>query len=157
KLLIGNDQEISNFDFPNEFQPGNDSINKIILTDERVINIITNSVINAPEKSYVTAPTEFINKHICNVLYTPHDTQNTLPPILINIVENLEKTELNQIIQLCIGTYEKYDTLPVCLIIVTHQFNENITEQSSPCQKLPFLREISSTFWAKQCLLTSSK
>lgn len=49
------------------------------------------------------------------------------------------------------------DTLPVCLIIVTKQLNENIIEQSSPCQELPFLREISSTFWAKQCLLASSK
>lgn len=89
---------------------------------------------------------------MCNVLYTPYDTQNTLPPILIDIVENLEKTEPNQIVQSCIDTYEKYNTLPVSLIIATQQFNENINKQSSPCQKRLFLRETSSTFWAKQCL-----
>jgi hypothetical protein len=80
-----------------------------------------------------------------------------LPPILINIIENLENIELSQIIQLCIDTYEKYDTLPACLIIAIQQLNENIIEKSSSCQELSFLREISSTFWAKQFLLTSSK
>lgn len=63
-------QDISNFVFPTEYFPRNDLINKIILTDERIINIITNSVIKAPENSYVTASTEFLNKHVQCLIYS---------------------------------------------------------------------------------------
>lgn len=132
KYLDGNGQDINNFVFPTEYYPRNDLINKIILTSERIINIITNSVIKASENTYVTAATQFINKRVYNVIYTP----STLPSILINIIENLENIELSQIIQLCIDTYEKYDTFPACLIIAIQQLNENIIEKSSSCQEL---------------------
>lgn len=132
-------------------------ISKVILTDERIINIITKTLVKAPKGSYVIEPIEFIHKRVCNVLYIPHDLPNNSPSIVINTIETFDETKFNQIIQQCTNIFEMYNTLPICVIIVAQQLDESNIEQSSLYQELPFLREIPCTFWAKQCLLVSSK
>lgn len=132
-------------------------ISKIILTDVQTINIVTTALVKAPKDSYVIEPLGFIHKHVCTVLYIPRDLPNNLPPIVINTIETFEDTKFNQIIQQCTNIFELYNILPICVIIVAQQLDESNIEQSSLHQELPFLREIPCAFWAKQCLLVSSK
>lgn len=151
------DQDFSNFVVPTEYFPGIDLISKIILTDERIINIIAKTLVKAPKGSYVIEPIEFIHKGVCNVLYIPHDPPKSLPPIVINTIETFDDTKFNQIIQQCTNIFEMYNTLPICIIIVVQQLDKDIIEQSSQHQESPFLREIPCAFWARQCILVSSK
>lgn len=100
--LDESDQDFSNFVFPIEYTPRNDLIWNLILTDQRIINIVTNkSLINLSENSYVSTPKKLSNNGAYNILYIPHGTQNSLPPILINISEKLDNLNLSQIIQHC--------------------------------------------------------
>ncbi|KAG2236671.1 hypothetical protein BDF21DRAFT_459796 [Thamnidium elegans] len=44
------DQDSSNFVVPTEYCPGIDLISKVILTDERIINIITKTLVKSAER-----------------------------------------------------------------------------------------------------------
>lgn len=107
------------------------------------------------QKTHVSTPIKLSNNDAYNILYIPHGTQNSLPPILINISERLDNLNLSQIIQYCTDIFEYYNSLPICLIISQKRVNENIFDQTSQCQELSFLREIQCTFWAKKYLLLS--
>ncbi|EIE81082.1 hypothetical protein RO3G_05787 [Rhizopus delemar RA 99-880] len=104
------DQDFSNFVLPTEYTPRNDLICDLILTDQRIINIVTKSLINASENSYVSAPKELPNNYACNILYIPDGTQNSLPPILINVSEKLDNLKMSQIIQHCTDIWDHYNT-----------------------------------------------
>jgi hypothetical protein len=80
---------------------------------------------------------------------------NSLPPILISISGKLDNSNMSQIIQHCTDIFDYYNSLPICLIISQQKVNENVFDQTSQCQELPFLREIQCTFWAKKYLLLS--
>ena len=49
--------------------------------DQRIINAITMNLVEAPENAYTAAPTEFINKRRCDVLYIPN--ANSAFPLII--------------------------------------------------------------------------
>ncbi|CAO3688025.1 unnamed protein product [Rhizopus stolonifer] len=157
EILDENDQEFYNFVVPTEYHPGIDLISKVILTDVRVLNVITTTIAKASKPSYAIEPLEIPHKQFGAVLYIPHSLQNSLPLIVINTITTFEETKFNQIIQQSTNIFERYNTLPICVIIVAQQLDEKIIEQSSQHQELPFLREIPCAFWAKQCILVSSK
>ncbi|KAI9350415.1 hypothetical protein BD770DRAFT_326575, partial [Pilaira anomala] len=124
--LDESDQDFSNFVVPTEYFPGIDLTSKVILTDKRIIDIITKTLVAAPKGSYVIEPIYFIHKRVCNVLYIPHDLPNSLPSILINTIEAFDDTKLNQIIQQCTNIFEMYNTLPICIIIAVQQLDKEI-------------------------------
>lgn len=62
---------------------------------------------------------------------------------------------MSQIIQHCTAIFDYYNSLSICLIISQQKVIENVFDQTSQYQELPFLREIHCTFWAKKCLLLS--
>ncbi|KAG1458283.1 hypothetical protein G6F56_006433 [Rhizopus delemar] len=148
-----NDQEFYSFVVPTEYHPGIDLISKVILTDVQVFKVITATIAKASKRSYVIEPLEITHKQFGAVLYIPH----SLPLIVINTITTFEETKFNQIIQQSTNIFERYNTLPICVIIVAQQLDEKIIEQSSQHQELSFLREIPCAFWAKQCILVSSK
>ena len=123
----------------------------------RIVNAITTKIVKAEKDSYVVEPLRFMHQNFGAALYTPYSLETDLPPIVINTIETFEEKKFNQIIQQCTNIFEQYNTLPICVIIVVQQLDENIIEQSSQHQELPFLREIPCAFWAKQCILGSSK
>lgn len=132
-------------------------ISKIVLTDVRIVNVITTTIVKAEKDSYVVEPLELMHQNFGAVLYTPYSSKTDFPPIVINTIETFEEKKFNQIIQQCTNIFEEYNTLPVCVIIVVQQLDEKIIEQSSQHHNLPLLREITCAFWAKQCILMSSK
>ncbi|KAI8977683.1 hypothetical protein BDF20DRAFT_876306 [Mycotypha africana] len=157
KFLDENGQEFCKFIVPTEYCPGVDLISKIVLSDSRIVNAITISIVKAEKDSYVAELLGFMHQNYGAVLYTPHNFETDLPPIVINIIDTFEEKKFNQIIQQCTNIFEQYNTLPICVIIVVQQLDEKIIEQSSQHHDLPLLREIPCAFWAKQCIIMSSK
>lgn len=83
------------------------------------------------QKIHVILHQKLSNNGAYSILYTPHGTQNSLPPIFINISEKLDNLNLSQIIQRCTDIFEYYNSLPICLIISQQKVNENIFDQTS--------------------------
>ncbi|KAG1373732.1 hypothetical protein G6F61_009931 [Rhizopus arrhizus] len=157
KCLDEDGQEFCNFIVPTEYCPRIDLISKVVLTDVRIVNVITTTIVKAEKDSYVVEPLGFMHPNFGAVLYTPYSLETDLPPIVINTIETFEEKKFNQIIQQCTNIFEQYNTLPICVIIVVQQLDEKIIEQSSQHHDVPLLREITCAFWAKQCILMSSK
>lgn len=153
--LDESDQDFNNLVIPNEYTPRNYLIYNLILTDKRIINIITKSLLNAPKNSYTYTARELSDNCAFNTLYIPLGTQSSLPPILVNISEKLDNLNMSQIIQHCSDIFERYNSLPICLIISQQKVNDNIFNRTTQYQELSFVREIQCTFWAKKCLLLS--
>ncbi|KAI9486352.1 MAG: hypothetical protein EXX96DRAFT_604516 [Benjaminiella poitrasii] len=140
--LDESDQDFSNFVIPNEYTLRNYLIYSLILTDQRIINIITKSLLNAPKNSYIYTTKELSDNCAFNTLYIPLGTQSSLPPILVNISEKLDNLNISQIIQHCSDIFERYNSLPICLIISQQKVNNNIFNRTTQYQEVSFLREI---------------
>jgi hypothetical protein len=55
--------------------------------DQHIINAITMNLVEAPENTYTAAPTEFINKRRCDVLYIPN-ANSAFPLTIIEVQKN---------------------------------------------------------------------
>ncbi|KAI9254758.1 hypothetical protein EDC94DRAFT_237067 [Helicostylum pulchrum] len=148
---------MSKFTVPTEYTPGIHLISQIMLNDKRIINVLTETLVNAPPNLYVTEPLPSYDKRVSNVFYSPPGPSDTMPYILINVVESLKDMVLSHIILRCIKIYEIYHVVPICVVIVAQELDETMMENSTVYQDLSFFREMQSTFWAKKCLLISSK
>lgn len=154
------EQEISNlpdnnFVLPTEYTPGNDVIWSVILSDQRIIDTIVKSLVNLPKNSYVSTPIKLSNNEVYNIFYAPSSTQNSLPPILVNIIKKLGAQNMYKIIQQCTELYEYFGCLPICLIISQHELDESFINGTTYCKDLSILREIKCAFWAERCFLLS--
>lgn len=56
KFLDQNGQEFCNFIVPTEYFPRIDLISKSVLTDVRIVNVITTTIVKAEKDSYVVEP-----------------------------------------------------------------------------------------------------
>ncbi|KAI8088139.1 hypothetical protein BDF21DRAFT_334657, partial [Thamnidium elegans] len=81
----------------------------VILTDVRIPNVVTTTIVKVPKGSYATDPLEFIHKIFDAVLYIPRGLQNNLPSIVINTIETFEETKFNQIVQQYTNIFEQYN------------------------------------------------
>ncbi|CAO3667679.1 unnamed protein product [Rhizopus stolonifer] len=99
---------------PYNYRPGTDLISKIILTDNQTINMLMKVLVpEVAEDHYVAAPTEFINKSKCNVLYTPHDPLSTFPSVFIEVQNQVDEKFLVRAVQYRTLIYERYKKHPV--------------------------------------------
>ncbi|KAI8642624.1 hypothetical protein BD408DRAFT_328591, partial [Parasitella parasitica] len=71
--------------FPVEFIPGSVLMSKTVLTDDRIIDIISQSLKHCPQDIYMTAPTKCIDKSACDVLYLPKGALCQDLPIIIEV------------------------------------------------------------------------
>ncbi|KAI8082661.1 uncharacterized protein B0P05DRAFT_450062, partial [Gilbertella persicaria] len=67
--LEESEHNVTDYLLPKEHVPGSDLISKAVSTDTRIINIISKSLVNAPEDQYNAAPNEFLNECAYDVLY----------------------------------------------------------------------------------------
>ena len=70
---------------PSDYCPGSDLMSKIMLKDERLVNIILKDVVgnHASSTLYTLGRYEWANKTVSDVLYLP--TISDLPPALLKI------------------------------------------------------------------------
>lgn len=73
------------FTLPSDYRPGSDLMSKILLKDERLMNIVLKNVVgdHASSALYTLCRCEWANKTISDVLYLP--TTSNLPPVLVEI------------------------------------------------------------------------
>ncbi|ORE03556.1 hypothetical protein BCV72DRAFT_308107 [Rhizopus microsporus var. microsporus] len=81
---------------PEEFATGSDLISKVVLADKRIINIICKSLNNSPQDHYMAAPSEFLDKNACNVLYLPKVALSEYPPIIIEVQKNVNEKYMSR-------------------------------------------------------------
>jgi hypothetical protein len=80
--LEESEHNVTDFLLPKELVSGSDIISKAVLTNTRIINIISKSLVTTPEDQYTAAPNEFLNKCACDVLYLPKAIASEYPPII---------------------------------------------------------------------------
>lgn len=137
------------------YKPGTDLISKIVLTDQRVINAVIMSLVEAPENTYTAAPTEFINKSKCDVLYISNDI-SAFPPIIIEVQKIVDEKFIIRAIQYCTLVYQKYGKQPIIVIFGISSITMNILSLTTASTLFPFAKELSSLVWAQRCMLISS-
>ncbi|KAI9487442.1 MAG: hypothetical protein EXX96DRAFT_553203 [Benjaminiella poitrasii] len=153
--LEESEHSIIDYLLPKEHVPGSDLISKAVLIDTRIINIISKSLVDAPEDQYTVAPNELLNKCACDVLYLPRTIVSEYPPIIIEIQRDVNEKYMGRAIKYSTLVYEKYEKLPVVLIVGVFSLTASINNMLAPATSHPFSKVISSLFWAKLCLLIS--
>ncbi|GAA5812416.1 hypothetical protein MFLAVUS_005871 [Mucor flavus] len=157
-IILGqSDQSSSNFVVPTEYSPDIHLISQVMLNDKRIVNVITETLANAPPDLYITEPLPSFDKRVSNVFYIPPGPSNNIPYILISVVESLEDMVFHHILLRCIKIREMYHVSPICVIIVAQEIDDDTMKMSSVYQELPFFRDVQSTFWAEKCLIVSAK
>lgn len=86
-----------------------------VLTGDRIINIICKSLNNSPQYYYMTAPSEFLNKSACDVLYLPKVALSEYPPIIIEVQKKVNEKYMSRATRYSILVYEKYSKYPLLL------------------------------------------
>ncbi|KAG0749666.1 hypothetical protein G6F16_004842 [Rhizopus arrhizus] len=150
------EHNVTDYLLPKEHVPGSDLISKVVLTDTRIINIISKSLVNASEDQYTAAQNEFLNKCACDVLYLPKAIDSEYPPIIIEVQKDVNENYMCRAVKYSILVYEKYEKHPVVLIVGVSSVTASINNILAPATSHPFSKEIPSLFWAKRCLLVSS-
>ncbi|CEP14797.1 hypothetical protein [Parasitella parasitica] len=124
------DNELLTFELPSTFLPGRDILSKRILKNQKVIDLIVNSLLNIPAGTYGVASSEWLNNTRSDTLYEPKlDIQKSLPPVLIE---------------------------PVVLIFCVDKISpKSLSAQSTQhTNNQPrYLRSFPSPVWAQQCFL----
>lgn len=54
-------EQIEDKVLPFKYRPGIDLISKLVLKDERVMNIVSTSLMDGPQNAYAAAPSEIIS------------------------------------------------------------------------------------------------
>lgn len=105
---------------------------------------------------YVAAPTEFIDKSKCDVVYVPHDRLSTFPPILIEVQNQVDEKFLVRAIHYSTLIYERYKTHPILVVIAVAGATNQFMGMTTSSNSFPFAREIACIGWAKQCLVLTA-
>ncbi|CEI99657.1 hypothetical protein RMCBS344292_13740 [Rhizopus microsporus] len=57
--MTGISEELVRYKLPSEFCPGIDTISKLMLQDQSILNLIAKAVVSVPNNTYVTSSTSF--------------------------------------------------------------------------------------------------
>ncbi|KAG2209747.1 hypothetical protein INT47_001895 [Mucor saturninus] len=150
------DNELLTFELPSTLLPGRDILSKRILKNQKVIDLIINSLLNIPAGTYGVASSEWLDNTRSDTLYEPRlDIQKSLPPVLIEVQARVDEKFMMRLMQYAINVIERYDLKPVVLIFcvdkissksLSAQFTQNTNNQR-------YLRSFPSPVWAQQCFL----
>jgi hypothetical protein len=104
----------------------------------------------------MAAPSEFLNKSACDVLYLPKVALSEYPPIIVEVQKNINEKYMSRAARFSILVYEKYSKYPVVLIIGVSTVTTSVTSKLAPATPYLYSLEVPCLFWAKRCLLISS-
>ncbi|KAG1054441.1 hypothetical protein G6F43_003553 [Rhizopus delemar] len=150
------DKDTTDNILPYNHRPGTDLISKLVLNDTQVMNVLSKALVpEAAEDSYASAPTEFITGRKCDVLYAPRDPLSSFPPILVEVQNKADEKFLTRAIQYCTLTFERYNRLPILVILGVANATVLLMSKSEDSD-FPFARQIQSIGWAERCLLLTS-
>ncbi|KAG2235193.1 hypothetical protein INT48_003537 [Thamnidium elegans] len=111
---------------PLKLKPGTDLSSKLLLNDTSIINLIVKSLLeeHTPSNLYYSAQTEWADGSKSDVLYVPKtDITDASPPILIEIQNRVDQSFMSRLIRNCTYVFDRYNVLPVALVIVVKEFS----------------------------------
>ncbi|KAI8388929.1 uncharacterized protein BYT42DRAFT_632278 [Radiomyces spectabilis] len=149
------------FSLPLSDRPGSDLISKLILQDQRIMNIITKELIGKPycENLYQLGQTEWSDSSKSDVVYVPlRQYQKSLPPILIEVQHGIDNSFLTRLMKYAISVYEVYGQEPLVFVIgvgrpVPHTIKDLLTED----EERPYLWPLKVGFWKTPFLIATTE
>ncbi|KAI8889106.1 hypothetical protein K501DRAFT_291282 [Backusella circina FSU 941] len=151
------DNELLTFELPSAFLPGRDILSKRILKNQKVIDLIVNSLLNIPAGTYGAASSEWINNTRSDTLYEPKlDIQKSLPPVLIEVQAMVDEKFMMRLMQYAINVIERYDSKPVVLIFCVDKISpKSLSAQFTQyTNNQRYLQSFPSPVWAHYPLET---
>ncbi|CAO3606904.1 unnamed protein product [Mucor hiemalis] len=154
------DNDLLTFELPSTLLPGRDILSKRILKNQKVIDLIVDSLLNIPAGTYGVASSEWLNDTRSDTLYEPKlDIQKSLPPVLIEVQALVDERFMMRLMQYAINVNERYDSKPVVLIFCVDKISlKSLSAQFTQyTNNQQYLRSFPSPVWAQQCLLVFEK
>ncbi|ORE06063.1 hypothetical protein BCV72DRAFT_305911 [Rhizopus microsporus var. microsporus] len=158
-----NDEEqlLLTFRLPQDRLPGSDLISKFILKENKIVDLITQAILDVPSGTYTAvAPTEWSDGTRSDVVYIPRLSINkSLPPFLIEVQRIVGESFMQRVIHYCIHINRAFDRKPIVLIFATDSICPNsLLEQFKPSPDKPWLNTCSAHyFWAKDCFVVTKQ
>ncbi|KAI8059082.1 uncharacterized protein B0P05DRAFT_450803, partial [Gilbertella persicaria] len=147
--------EIMLFNMPKKLPPGGKEMSSIVLSNQKVIDIIVNFLTKAEPDTYRLGHIQSNNKRE-SVVYLPRSSvSETHPPIVVLVQDNVNRKYMSELIDQSIDASEKYDVLPHVLLICTDSVDEKILGNSEPVKEHESLHQAVCTFWAKSCYIVT--
>ncbi|KAI8047340.1 hypothetical protein BDF21DRAFT_352390, partial [Thamnidium elegans] len=145
------------FTLPQDYCPGSDVMSRIMLQDERIIDMVVKTLIgdHVSNSTYTLGRCQWVNKTISDVVYLPKI--QSVPPVLIEIQQKVNEDFLSRVIKYCLSLKEEHGVLPVMLIISVKGFTNKDFLSQLVNNNNHYLDTIPCQFWAKECYCLSSK
>ncbi|KAG0164952.1 hypothetical protein DFQ29_001895, partial [Apophysomyces sp. BC1021] len=144
---------------PSEYIPGGDRLSRMILKNQKVVDLVSHDLMDTPSGSYMTADADW-NGTRSDVLYMPAKVSlNSLPPLLIEVQNTIDAPFLQRLISYSLNVVKVYKTLPIILVIGIHKISPSsiLLDFNSSSDDKPWLFTIPCTIWAKHCYLVSKE
>lgn len=126
-----------------------------LLRDQRVIDLVTKSLVNVADNTYIAGQSDFVDGTSCDVLYIPRSADmNSLPPIVLEI----QRTVNDKFMSVPSDTArQSLKHMANCrfLSFCVSDVNSSTMTKFSASRDLFFAREAHCDFWAKRCILLS--
>ena len=149
------------FRLPLNYLPGQDILSKRILNNQRVINLITTSLLQLKIDTYSNAATEWRNGTRCDVLYLPEiPLRNSLPPILIEVQQNVNELFMRRLMMYSLNVVSTHvhSPLPIVLIFCINKVTpQSLLAKFTPLPDMPWMKSFPCDLWAKNCYLVSNQ
>jgi hypothetical protein len=97
-------------------KPGKDLMAKEILRDPKVINSITESLVNSTD-DYFIGNCEWADGTRSDMVIEPKFACSNLPPIIIEVQHTINKAFMKRTVNYCLQASTRYQNDPIILII----------------------------------------
>ncbi|CAO3696164.1 unnamed protein product [Rhizopus microsporus] len=144
---------------PSEYIPGGDRLSRMILKNQKVVDLVSHNLMDTSSGSYMIGDTDW-NSTRSDILYIPAKASLTsLPPLLIEVQNTIDAPFLQRLISYSLNVVKVYKTLPVVLVIGINKISPSsmLLEFNSSSPDKPWLFNIPCTIWAKHCYLVSKE
>ncbi|KAG0937917.1 hypothetical protein G6F29_008452 [Rhizopus arrhizus] len=160
--LSTNTEDLRDFvRLPLNYLPGQDILSKRILNNQRVINLITTSLLQLKIDTYSNAATEWRNRTHCDVLYLPEILlRNSFPPILIEVQQNVNELFMRRLMMYSLNVVSTHvhSPLPIVLIFCINKVTpQALLAKFTPLPDMPWMKYFPCDLWAKNCYLVSNQ
>lgn len=147
--------ELLLFEIPKELLPGEDTLSKLVLSHQTVIDLVASSLVNATSGTYVISNTEYGDKNRSDIIYTPTLPESNFPPILIEIQKTVDQLFMSRLLTYSCNLFRHYKVYPVVLVFCVDNTVRNELDTFTPKVQKKYVLQAECRYWAKDCSILS--